>query len=66
MSEEREIGGDPLRRRSWYNTAELDAAQVVPTGLDDGRYYVLVAGNLLGTVGPARAGGGRRGAAAAR
>ncbi|MFB4283597.1 hypothetical protein ACBJ59_50430 [Nonomuraea sp. MTCD27] len=47
-----------LRRRSWYTAAEPAAVQVVPTGLEDGRYLVVVAGDLLGTVGPARAGGG--------
>ncbi|MCF6467320.1 hypothetical protein FAF44_02685 [Nonomuraea sp. MG754425] len=48
--------GNPLNRPSWYTTAELDAVQLVPTGLEDGRYLVLVAGDLLGTVGPARSG----------
>jgi hypothetical protein len=56
MSEERQSSGDPLSRRTWYTDDELDAAQVVPTGLEDGRYYVVVAGDLLGTVGPARSG----------
>ncbi|MGP4101080.1 hypothetical protein [Nonomuraea sp. KM90] len=46
----------PLRRRSWYTAAEPAAVQVVPTGLEDGRYLVVVAGDLLGTVGPARGG----------
>lgn len=47
---------DPATRARWYSDAELEAVKVVATGLDDGRYYVIVAGDLLGTVGPARAG----------
>jgi hypothetical protein len=58
-------GGDPLLRSSWYTDDELDAAQVVPTGLDDGattcsspgtcsaRWGPLVRGGRLGVV-PAR------------
>ncbi|MFI9846749.1 recombinase family protein [Nonomuraea sp. NPDC051941] len=47
---------DPARRPSWYTDAELDAVQVVATGRGDGVYRVIIAGELLGTVGPARHG----------
>ncbi|MFG1963680.1 recombinase family protein [Nonomuraea sp. NPDC049028] len=47
---------DPTRRPRWYTDAELDAVQVVATGRGDGVYHVIIAGELLGTVGPARHG----------
>ncbi|MGN9843503.1 recombinase family protein [Nonomuraea sp. H19] len=47
---------DPARRTRWYTDAELDAVQVVATGCGDGVYHVIVVGELLGTVGPARHG----------
>ncbi|MEO3892187.1 hypothetical protein [Nonomuraea sp. B5E05] len=53
---------DPMKRRRWFTDEELDAVQVVKTDHDDGAYWVIVAGHLLGTVQPHRTvTGGRSG-----
>ncbi|MEZ0070818.1 hypothetical protein [Planotetraspora sp. GP83] len=43
---------DPVRRRRWYTDEEFAAVQVVKSGDVDGSYWVIVAGELLGTVQP--------------
>ncbi|TMR87892.1 hypothetical protein [Nonomuraea basaltis] len=58
MSDERQSGGDPLRRRAWYTGDELDAVQLVAR--DDGSYQVVIAGDVLGTIRPHRTSSGRR------
>ncbi|MEU7857840.1 hypothetical protein [Nonomuraea sp. NPDC049141] len=42
----------PIKRRRWYTDDELDAVQVIKTDRDDGAYWVIVAGDLVGTVEP--------------
>jgi hypothetical protein len=41
-----------MKRRRWFTQEELDALQIVKTDRDDGAYWVIVAGHLLGTVQP--------------
>ncbi|MEZ0076186.1 hypothetical protein [Planotetraspora sp. GP83] len=43
---------DPIRRRRWYTDDELAAVQVVKSGDVYGSYWVIAAGELLGTVRP--------------
>lgn len=53
---------DPVRRRRWYTDDELDAVQVVKSDRNDGAYWVIIVGELLGTVTPHRGvTGGRSG-----
>ncbi|MEU0566962.1 helix-turn-helix domain-containing protein [Nonomuraea sp. NPDC005983] len=53
---------DPIRRRRWYTDDEINAVQVIKTGQGDGACWVIIAGELLGTVQPHRTGtGGRSG-----
>ncbi|MGW0593102.1 hypothetical protein [Streptosporangium sp. NPDC002607] len=44
--------GDPANRRRWYSDDELTAVQLVATGDVDGGSWVIVAGDILGTVRP--------------
>ncbi|MEU7457519.1 hypothetical protein [Streptosporangium roseum] len=44
--------GDLAKRRRWYTDAELTAVQIVTSGDLDGSSWVIVAGDLLGTVRP--------------
>ncbi|WP_043637337.1 hypothetical protein [Nonomuraea candida] len=43
---------DPARRPRWYTDAELDAVQVIKSDIADDVpiYWVVIAGELLGTV----------------
>ncbi|WP_440072251.1 recombinase family protein [Streptosporangium sp. OZ121] len=44
--------GDPATRRRWYTDAELAAVQLLATGDVDSSQWVIVAGDILGTVRP--------------
>ncbi|MEU3170358.1 recombinase family protein [Streptosporangium sp. NPDC006930] len=44
--------GDPAARRRWYTDDELAAVQLLATGDVDGSQWVIVAGDILGTVQP--------------
>jgi hypothetical protein len=49
-----------MKRRKWYSDADLAAVQLVTTGSVDGSAWVVVAGDVLGTVAPASSARGTR------
>ncbi|GLX02940.1 hypothetical protein [Microtetraspora sp. NBRC 16547] len=53
---------DPIYRRRWYTDEEIAAVQLVRVGEDSPAYWVVIAGERLGTVAPHRSvTGGRSG-----